>query len=313
MTNESILSEAAGHKRGHLGTPLSPGALREKEERECLEWFERMLAKAQREGIFTIRVFLVPALAAVLMSNNPGNRSLKPSKIAIYKQDMAAGKWELNGETIKISLEGAMNDGQHRCQALLASEIDGIDTLITFGLPRYTRLTVDQGANRSAGDYLGMEGVPNGNHIAAIASLVWQMNKFGSVTRSPERHPTRIQVRDTYHANPQIMQSLHAVPRRGSNLVGGLSVLGFCHFMIWRDKDNAASKARADYFIEQLVNGELLEQGDPIYAARARLIGNRRLKVEEKVEIIFRGWNGDREGRKMRTVPVHRHIPVILE
>lgn len=289
------------------GHPASEGvfsAADTQKARRARAWFEDRL-KQGRKDVFTEAIELTPVIAETLLAVNPDNRALKPGKLVQMAADVQEGRWEFNGETLKVSVEGLLNDGQHRCHAVIEAG-QSIRTLITFGVSRQSRVTVDQGSVRTTGDYLSMEGVPSGNHCASVATLIFLVGETGYVKKNPEKMPTKAQVRETYFSNPRILDSIHAVPRGGASLVGGLTNLAFCHFM-FALKDRAA----ADAFIRQMVRGEELRASDPIYVARQRLMTDKRLRAEEKIEIIFRAWNAVRTRRPLRSIPIHNRLPGI--
>jgi hypothetical protein len=286
-------------------TQKSPGLFTSadaQKTRRAQAWLADRLQKA-RSGSFVELVELTPVLAELLLANNPDNRALKPTKLSVFETDVAEGRWVPNGDTIKVSIEGLLNDGQHRCHAVIGAG-RSIQTYIVFGVSRKSRLTVDQGTARTVGDYLSMEGVPSGNHCASVAALIHLVGETGYVKKSSVTTPTKGQIREVYHNNPGISDSIRVVPRKGSALVGGLSNLAFCHFM-FALKDKEA----ADAFITQFVRGTDLKSSDPIYVARQRLMTDRRLRPEEKIEVIFRAWNAVRTRRPLRSVPIHGRLP----
>lgn len=275
------------------------------EARRARSWFDDRVRRAKNGDHISEVVSLTPALAELLLERNPNNRSIRERKVDEYKADIAAGNWSLNGETIKISTDGLLNDGQHRCRAVIAAATP-IKTAIVFGLPRDSRMTVDQGAVRTAGNYLGMDGVANGNVVAAVASLLWQHEVHGKITDGSSRRPTRAQVRETTHRHPGIVDSVNAVPN--GRVAGSKSILVFCHYLIARH-----ARHQANEFISRLCLGAGLPEDDPVYQCRERLlVRNKPLKPAEKINLILRTWNAVRRGRKMRkAVKVTGDLPEV--
>jgi len=54
--------------------------------------------------------------------DNSLNRELIPSKVKKYQKDMINGKWSYNGDTIRITTDGHLVDGQHRLTAIVESD-----------------------------------------------------------------------------------------------------------------------------------------------------------------------------------------------
>ena len=138
-------------------------------KRGSVEWFDNMV---RDDGdIRTEIVQLTPMLARVLLGRNDGNRCVRKSKVAQYKSDILAGRWSMNGEPIIVSRDGLLNDGQHRCLAVIEANAP-IQVIIVFGVERETRETVDQGGARSASDIALMHHVPNAALASAIARMM---------------------------------------------------------------------------------------------------------------------------------------------
>lgn len=274
--------------------------------RRALAWFEDRVRRG-RGGVVTETVKLTPALAELLLSKNPDNRNLRDRLVEIYAADMRNGDWSLNGEGIKVSLDGLLNDGQHRCQAVVRSG-RSIDTLITFGLARDSRMTVDQGGVRTAGNYLAMSGVENSNVVAAVAGMVWQLQTLRRISRGGHDKPTKAQVRMTARQHPEISASIKGIPSH-ARVGRSQSVLVFCHYLLTQ---RVAAREDVDAFFRRLVLGESLTRNDPIYHCRERLISNQRMMLDEKVEIILRTWNAHRKGQKQtKCSPVLGELPVV--
>lgn len=287
-TNEKVAGEAEG-------LFSSTGS---QDVRRAEAWLEDRLRRAARGEYICEVITLTPILAELLLRRNPDNRCIRHLRLANYEADMRAGAWVLNGESIKVSDTGLLNDGQHRCQAVVNSGCS-IKTEIRFGLSRDSRTTLDQGAVRSPGDYLGMDNVDNPNECAAVAGLLWQYESRRRVSTQSVLRPTKQQVQETYRRHTHIADSVKFVPRKGSSMAGGVSTLAFCHFLMAKKNRDAA-----DYFIGKLVKGDGLGATDPVFVCRERLHGDKRMKVEEKIELIFRAWNAHRVGRRLKKLQV---------
>lgn len=274
------------------------------EARRAKAWIADRVEKS-KQGIFSEEVVLTPLLAELLLDGNPANRSIREGRVFEFATDIANGDWELNGEAIIIADTGELNDGQHRCRAVIMAG-KAIKTLITFGVRRASRLTVDVGSARTAGDFLGMDGHKNANVVAAACSMLWQYERFDYVHNAGTYRPTKVQIRHTFEQHPGIAASIDAIPRTGSVVGRSWALLAFCHYVMSRK--NAAA---ADHFIMRLALGDGLTRGDPIYHAREKLLmSDSRLRIGERVEIILRTWNASRQNRKVtKCAPVVGSYP----
>lgn len=124
--------------------------------------------------------FITPKLAEKLLSKNCINRPVKKNTVDYYSDIIKRGQWELNGESIKISKEGILLDGQHRLMAIVKSGI-GIKTVIVEGLDSNTFDTIDQGVARTTSDLFNMQGIVN---ATTISSILCKYNMISNNTSS---------------------------------------------------------------------------------------------------------------------------------
>lgn len=266
------------------------------DKRRAQAWLKDRLERGKSE-VFTETVDLTPALAEMLLARNPDNRTISARTVEVYVSDISEGRWDLNGEALKISSCGSLNDGQHRCTAVVQSG-RSISTLVTFGLRRESRLTEGQGKARTPGDYLSMMGVKEANVTAATASFVFQFENYGELIgpSSQSRRPTKGQTLESLKKHPEIVESVAFVPSRNAILIGGKSLVAFCHWLIARQ-----DKAGADEFITRLMRGDGLEIGDPIHTVRERLMSPKNKKLlsrNDKALSILKAWELYRRNRQ---------------
>ena len=281
-----------GKPRGQLRSVNSP-------DRNAALWLGEQIARSQNEVVTQV-VTLTPALARVLLERNPDNRKVSANIIEKYARDMVNGSWSFNGEPIIVSRDGLLNDGQHRCEAVLLAN-EPVQVIIVVGTERSSRLTVDQGKARMAGDYLGMNGYTDSIALASAAKYVWQHKNYGRLSGETLYSPTKGEVIDMVVSTPTISESLAAISRKGSDAMGGRSLLAFAHWTFMR----VASRDDADAFIEGLLKGVNLGVRSPVLYARNRLMAERgRLKPNEKAELIIRAWNAHRRGDKVASLPI---------
>lgn len=285
----------------------------------AVQWLEANIRRARDDGAFVVDEILTAALARELLDRNPENRPIVAAIVSEMACAMGAGQGQdgfygMNGETIKISVCGLLNDGQHRCHAKLASGAD-IRTRFMFGLPREARMTVDQGRTRRASDYLSMSGHECAAGVAAIAQVLWYWENKGTLKRADSTHghgraggrlgPSK---KAEYAAKnyDRIKRSYDAIPKSGCGLLGGSALIGFAH-VLFAEKSFAA----ATDFVERLVRGTDLSERSPILVCRERLLSGSRLHRHERWELILRAWNAWRENREVTTLPVKDNLPKI--
>lgn len=270
-----------------------------------VNWLNEHTARAQSDPHAEVAL-LTPGLANVLLQKNPENRHLTSAKIRHFANDMRRGAWPLNGETIIISKEGLLNDGQHRCAALIEANVT-IPATFFFGADRDTRKTVDLGAARTAAHFLAMDGLANATHRAAVARLVMAFEVSDGKGLGSANTFTALQCYERARDDSRIAKAAAYADAKSKHYkqCASPSVVGFCLYILSHvDEDDATA------FINQVVFGEGLKRKDPAYTVRERLLSLS--KRDEQAEIILRGWVAHRQRRSLTIVKVFGSLPAIL-
>jgi hypothetical protein len=255
-------------------------------------WFHENVKRGRSE-IFTVIGQLTPAIATELLKNNDANRPISPREVNKYARDIAEGRWQFNGETIIIAKDGHANDGQHRATAVLQAN-KSIPVLFVFGVERTSRETLDLGRSRTAGDILSMQGTKNAMVRAAIARAIIQWEYGEGKTLSPNRSATISEVVARADRDDEVDRATGFAVRNqrtGGYLAG--SVAGLMHILLTRIDVNAA-----ETFLTQVLFGENIKRGDPVYVLREKLptLSNA---AGPRVAATIRAWNFERRGAKL--------------
>jgi hypothetical protein len=315
------LDSEAGDDMPLFGNADRPGS--EAELKAARDWFRRKVAQgaaaAAQGKLHTDQVMISPAMAYVMLQHNPleENRKLSAEIVDKYVKDMTGGKYEgLNGVPIIVSRCGYLNDGQHRLHAII--QVGGYITLsVTFGPTRESRLTVDQGKVKTSGDYFTMSGIKNGNNVAAIATVLYLYEtdsfsnaKDGRAVGSDKR-PTKRFLHDyALEHLEDIERGLTLVMNTGGRRLSTPSRLAAALILIAR----AANWDDAEMFMRALIEGVGMSKTNPIYVARERLLGERTIgvvRVTRTLEVIFRGWNACRRGKRLKKICLTGELPAI--
>jgi len=239
-------------------------------------------------------VTLTPVLARLLLERNKDNRNIVRSNYERMKRDILSGMFQFNGEPIIVAASGELNDGQHRC-AIISEIGKSIQTVIVFGAPRTSRMTLNQGAVRSAGNYLAMMGFASANNLATVGGLVWQYLTYNRMAAGSYEKPTKAQILDIVNHYRDISDSLKATFEKSkSGTFGSASMFAFAHWAFVR----ASTKEDADKFFELFFVGAQLDEDSPILYCRNRLPEMRgTINLNAKLEVLFKCWNAWRRGR----------------
>lgn len=269
-------------------------------------WFNNRV-KMGSKNIHTEQALMTPALADVLIAHNDGNRPIRVAKLSQYVDDITNNRWEFNGETIIISKEGLMNNGQHRAMAVQETGIP-IPVLFVFGIMRETRKTVDTGSMRGPHDQLSADGYPQPTTMAALARFVlsYERNEnkgFANLSRISGPDVYERAVNDPAVAPAASYPYRHASQ---SKRLAPPSVFGFCYYAF-----SKVDAKQADDFLEQVITGVGLAADSAAYVTREKLMELSGLHREQKIEVLFRGFNAFRKGKpvKSRVVKVQWELP----
>lgn len=288
---KTMLNVAEKPKKSTLLKSVGSGFITVSPVKRAADWLEEQIAVAQ-SGITTQVIDLGPALAEAMLARNENNRRVGERNVTEYSRDIENGNWAFNGEPLIISKDGKLNDGQHRCEAVVRAGIP-IKAVLVIGVDRDTRNTLDQGKVRGVGDYLSMNGVSYSNVIGAAASLYWQYTTFGQLARGSGQRPTKSEVLKMVKSHGGLAQSVAQTHLPGVKAIGGHSMIAFVHYAIWQ----VAGLEAASAFVKALVYGEGLPTGDPILTVRNRLIfDGGKVRGYIKAELVFRAWNAHRKG-----------------
>jgi hypothetical protein len=248
------------------------------------------------------------------------NRSINAATVRSYKEEMRAGRWELNGEAIKFDVDGHLIDGQHRLLALSQTVADEdsvlIESMVVRGLPPTTQRSMDGGSRRQAGQQLGMRNIANSFNIASVARF-WTMLHtkdgkydpgalFGeqalkvsnlSIELWVDDHPDEVAFANTY------MSGIRKIETRPGMSGAVLLILA------------EANQTAALEFFDGVIVGANLPLGSPILALRNRFDSARRtrekLSDRDVLGFYLQAWSFWRRGRQLGKVhrPREEWIP----
>lgn len=274
--------------------------------RRAVAWHEAQVKRANREGMFGVVGTLNPEYAEYLLTRNVGNRPLKAKNLSDLKADISAGRWKLNGETLIVDQNGDVSDGQHRCHAVVDTGCP-IKILFAFGAEPEAKFTTDTGAVKTAGDFLGMDGMPDANHTARVAALIWQYEATGEIVNGrlvgQSSRPTKSQIQEVAgKCLPEIQNAMHSVSKTKSSKLGAWSNLLAAYVFLAR-----IDATEATAFMQAVISGAGLNKSDPAFATREKLIdmrAQRKSAPDTVVQAIIRGWNAKREGRRITRISI---------
>lgn len=248
-------------------------------------------------------VTITPDMAKSMIGQNINNRNLNQIRARGYAAEMKAGRWRMTGEAIKFDAEGRLLDGQHRLMGVILSGVPA-DFLVLTGMERGTQEFMDSGRARSLSDVFVLRGEKYASTLATVCRLYehhMTTGLRGSVTNNPNM--TRGRLIEVFEENADEFRRAAAMGKRVNDLSPlPTSTAAIAYLLMARiDCDDA------DFFFERIRDGQMLSEGDPIYALRRWLDAqtSKGLKLAEagarvtSLAVTFKAWNAYREGREV--------------
>lgn len=130
---------------------------------------KKLGAVDRRDGWYEIS----PADAVTLLAGKLKNRPVSEHQVWIYAEDIRKRNWVSNGESVVMSHDGRLLDGQHRMLAIISAD-KPLMTYVVFLPERISASafdTMNQGRKRSVADRLFMEDVKNTSIVASVLRL----------------------------------------------------------------------------------------------------------------------------------------------
>lgn len=130
-------------------------------------------------------------------------RKVKYGTVKQYAKDMEAGLWMFNGDTISLSSEGKILNGQHRLRSIVKSG-KGQVVLLVEGVAEEAMATMDVGVKRTLENYLQMMEESYVNGSAAIVKAKRLLDEHRMVVDQSNGNISHsiIEFVDTYADNP---------------------------------------------------------------------------------------------------------------
>ena len=243
---------------------------------------------------------VTPGLAKEWLRTNSHNRRLRKNDIFNYARDMAAGKWLMNGESIKFSATNQLLDGQHRLHAVVQSGVT-VPMLVITGLPPETQATMDSGIKRTTADAFSLDGKSNAPALAAILKRIWLWDQ-GDYKFSANYKPTTAECAELLEQRPEIYRSVEIAVRIHQTFKYiPQSATGTAHHLFSR-----IAADEAVWFFARVGDGADLVAGHPVLTLRNRILSERddrrSIKDWRYMAYLVRTWNAVRTGRSLSKI-----------
>lgn len=249
-------------------------------------------------------VTITPSMAMDLLEHNTLNRPLSDGHVKRIAAQIVDGKWQFNGDTIKIADTKAVVDGQHRLWAIIESKTPVVSGIV-YGVPEAAFATVDTlRKNRSGADILSRHGVGVSRNTVASA-LTWLLRyerKCLQNYREPENKIENSDIEDAWKRHPGIAKAVERCGRL--RRLANVSLFSFIFYIV---------SNRDPYLAESMVT--ILENpggvgvDHPFMRLRFYLT-QERIKTLDPIETIgvtFKALIAAKQEREIKVLKFQRH------
>jgi hypothetical protein len=233
--------------------------------------------------------------AKELLALNTRNRALRRRHVEKLASDMKAGNWRLNGESIKVSQDDVLIDGQHRLAAVIEADTT-VEMAVVYNLHIDDQLTIDTGARRQLRDILTLHGERNAAELASAIAARWR--RMNGIYREHDS-PTNPQALALLEAEPDLRISVSVTRQAARHLRISWGLCAALHYeQALLDAEDSSD------FWNKLALGAGLGDRHPVFVLRKRLEENaattgRKLDRVSIHAYLIKAWNAYREGREI--------------
>ena len=247
-----------------------------------------------------------PEMAIQLLTRNHRNRPMRQWHILDLASQMEKGQWMENGESIKISKDGVLLDGQHRLAAVAKSKTEQ-RMLIIDGLDDEVFSTIDSSGGRSAGDVLFISGVKHAYPIASIVRMYLKMKEeypVNGVKSAAKIRISNVDVLNGYYTMPDFFQSIFETSNMLHHKQKVLKQSEIGAYMAYLIIQKKHKQDKVEPFFMMLLDGKTDCMAIDLFRNKVIDAGLRNLKLnrEFKRAILIKAWNAYITGKQVKVL-----------
>lgn len=251
---------------------------------------------------------ITPQVAENLLDNlYERQRAVKPQVVKRYAEAMRNGEWLTTGDTIKLSEDGKVMDGQHRLRAIVESGFTLEGAIIIQGVDEDAFNVMDQGRPRTFADWLTSDGVgKTANALAAAVNATFRYKYNSKFTVGGGVKPGINLLIQTYRD-----ENIERWVTRGIEL-GRTFSFPSAPLIAFLYVAELSQAANVEEFAEALLKGEGLAATHPAYLARQALIKRmslapgKRLPADTYMTELVWCWNAFAEEREVDKIRIRK-------
>jgi hypothetical protein len=273
-----------------------------------LSWFAERVERGQ-EGAFSEVVEMTPDLARRLLETNDGNRPLKQGLVDRIEHDIRSDQFQLNGEPIIVSIDGRLNDGQHRLLAIIAAD-KTVSVFVAFGVPRESRFTVDMGDVRTTSNLLSMQSVTHPTPASIVAKNLFAFRNAISHAQQKQGIGKQDVIGEFSRHRAAIEAAIESFSKDSFvRATRCLAPVAAAYVII---SNTGVPTVDREAFFTKLVVGANLDPDSPILHLRGKLLERQDYearRTEARLELILRYWNAWAANAPVSTIRMHGRFP----
>lgn len=259
-----------------------------------------------KDKVWNVTTTVSPSEAKMILLAMPAQRPLQSGNVAYFRSLIQSGRFKVTHQGIAFDKAGRLIDGQHRLTACVEADA-AIEIQVTFNLDGSLFDSFDRGKNRTIADDLITSALTatkiDGFLVSAGAKILWHLDAGRAPWTSLNRGEFDVNIiRDVMQRHPYIHDAAALCGKNSAALRG----IGTGVMTAFYTKFHEAHAGKAEQFMEQLIWGENLRGGDPVYALREyrKFAGSAMQKTNRAaiMVILVRCWNAFVEGRQLSKV-----------
>lgn len=240
---------------------------------------------------------ITPAIAQRLLEANPKNRPVSEYTVERYADDIINGRWKQNGQSIIVSSDGELLDGQHRLSAIIKAA-KPLGLLVVRNVDPDSFDTIDSGKARSVSDVLAIRGHAN-NHVLAGAARLSYIYASGATM---SLNPGRVQITDFVERHAYLNEAARLTRQRKLRFPNAPLAA-----VLFLANEGRQLDEEADEFVDGIITGADLARGDARLALREwetaeRMRSRGKISTRAAFGAAARAWNAYAAGKSLTVI-----------
>lgn len=266
------------------------------------------------------QVRISPDMAEDMLKNNSSNRPISKRMVTRFVKEIQSDNWKMTGDTIKLSKQGRIIDGQHRLQAIVIAKVP-VTTMVAYDVEDNCFEVIDTGKRRSQADVLSIDGHKNSMILSSALRMKYCLDNV-KAPRLEERmraintgitNTNILNIAGVYPGMDEAVIAAQQFPYASTLLTKTIAVVCMYDFI-------RIDRGLAHLFFEKIETGADLSGKSPLLFLRNKLIeirntpGLHRVSPYFTLTAAFLGWNYLIEGNApSKWVIQGKEVPLLIK